>query len=96
MKIYLSGPMSGLPDFNHKAFHAATAKLRADGHTVFSPAEHVPDSTRFDVRAAFAEYCRFICLEADAIYMLPKWEGSAGAHVEHDLAKRIGVQIVYL
>lgn len=39
LRCYLAGPMRGLPLFNYPAFHAAVAKLRAQGHEVFSPAE---------------------------------------------------------
>lgn len=42
-RIYLSGPMSGLPGLNFPTFHSITASLRAGGHTVTNPAEINPE-----------------------------------------------------
>lgn len=45
LRVYLAGPMTGVPHFNYPAFNEAAAQLRADGHEVFNPAEH--DITTF-------------------------------------------------
>jgi hypothetical protein len=39
-RLYLAGPMRGIPHFNFPAFDAAAARLREAGFVVFNPAEH--------------------------------------------------------
>ena len=39
MRIYISGPMTGLPDYNYPAFHAAAQRLTDGGHEPVSPTQ---------------------------------------------------------
>ena len=92
MKAYISGPMTGLPDLNFPAFHAAAALLRSQGHDVVNPAE-ICDATmpwtdcmRADIKA--------LC-DCDTIYLLPGWENSKGAHLELHIAHRLDIRVVF-
>ena len=37
-RVYLAGPMRGIPYFNFPAFFDAERKLKASGHEIFNPA----------------------------------------------------------
>lgn len=94
--IILSGPMTGLPDYNRPAFHAAANALRLRGHTVVNPAQ-----TELPVGSTWGEYMGR-CLEAmrlcdeawregrgprPILAQLPWWLGSNGARLENAAAR---------
>src|SRR6266700_7527506 len=99
MKIYLAGPMRGVPMFNFPAFHEAAARLRAQGHEVFSPAEKDAEAGQDGTKPALTishymaidlpEVCR-----ADAVVLLPGWEKSQGATIEIAVGRAVGKQIL--
>jgi hypothetical protein len=45
-RVYIAGPMTGIPQFNFPAFDACAAWLRGDGYDVVSPAELDDAETR--------------------------------------------------
>ena len=93
MRIYIAGPMTGLPDFNFPAFHAAAKHLRAQGHDVVNPAEISPDPL-----LSWEEWMRRDIpqlLTCEAIYLLPGWENSKGAWLEYAIANALKIPMFY-
>ena len=92
MTVYIAGPMSGLPDFNYPAFNAVAAELRAEGQTVVNPAENDSGSTgqpwEFYMRLGLIGL-----MQCDEIMLLPGWENSPGACLEHHVAEALGMRI---
>lgn len=104
MKVYVAGPMRGIPEFNFPEFATATTILREHGHEVISPAEHdlengfdpagmtgVEDLTGlFDLRAALAWDLQQVST-CDGVFLLPGWEKSSGARAEIACAAALGL-----
>lgn len=89
MKIYLAGPMTGLPEHNHPLFHAEAARLRALGHEVVNPAEEAPDQLMAWIDCMLIDIP--VLMKCDAIALLPGWDGSPGARIEHCIAINHGL-----
>lgn len=98
MRAYLSGPMTGLPNLNYPAFAEATRTLRRLGYEVYTPHEWEQRHNEgvFNLRIAFADYCYFICREAEVVITLDGWERSPGATAEVSLARAIRVPVLSL
>jgi hypothetical protein len=89
MRIYIAGPMTGHPNNNYPAFHAAADKLRAKGHDVKNPAENsppVPETWENWMKLALAQM-----VTCDAVCLLPDWHTSRGAKIEYRLACDLGM-----
>lgn len=90
MRIYISGPITGVPDYR-RAFYNAEHRLQDLGHQVQNPARHPFGLTRVDyMRLDLAQL-----MTCQAVVMLPGWADSGGACIEHALAEYLGLQIFY-
>lgn len=98
-RLYLAGPMRGLPLFNFPAFDDAAAALRAVGYDVFSPAEHDRETIagrgitveELTIRECMAADMAWICEHADGVAFLPGSMRSKGALAEIALADALGI-----
>lgn len=57
MKIYIAGPMRGIPEFNFPAFHDAAAYFLAWGCEVFNPAARDNEKHGTDISKGNLEGC---------------------------------------
>lgn len=83
-RLYVAGPMTGLPDFNYPAFHSAAAQLRELGFDVENPADN-PDPPCGTWQGYMRMAVRQLAL-CDGVVLLPNWHNSKGARAEFRLA----------
>ena len=104
LRIYISGPMSGVDDYNYPQFFKWHKLLEDAGHIVENPAMHDIEKIkatgwRYDPAmhdALVAEDCELIRSDkVDAIFLLKGFTRSAGARREHDAAVYKHKEIFY-
>lgn len=92
--IYLSGPMTGLPEFNYPAFHAAARALRQAGYRVENPAENDPPPC--GTWGGWMQIARAQLRTCTHIALLPGWQHSNGAKIEVGDAVALGMPVLPL
>ena len=91
MKIYISGPITGIENGNKEAFDHVEGELKARGHEVVNP-----HSLPHNHGKSWEEYMREdikALLDCEAVYALAGWSRSRGAVVEVDLADTLGITV---
>lgn len=100
MKVYVAGPMRGLPDLNYPAFDAARDLISKLGHEPVSPAdldretgvtEESAQAEDFIAGALRRDFAALVT--CDAIAFLPGWKNSVGANAERRVAEDIGLEL---
>lgn len=86
-RIYIAGPISGMPNDNIEAFAEAAATLRAKGYDAINPHELHEGATD---RTWEGYMCRDLphVLASQVVATLPGWENSDGAQIEVFIAHR--------
>lgn len=107
-RLYIAGPMTGLPDFNYPAFFEAEEAIRALGHTPLNPGRNdgktLEEAIEFSGSAehpahSWEYYLRRDIpkvVSADALVMLPGWQKSRGANLEVHIATSLSMPLYIL
>ena len=93
MKVYISGPISGLPlETVYNNFTNAEVRLLEQGYEVVNPLNN-----GLPTNATWNEHMRAdlkLLLDCDAIYILKGYQNSKGAMIEYDLARILHFDII--
>lgn len=92
-KVYISGPMTGLPAFNYPAFFMAADIVRARGYEPINPADCAPEGWTWE---QYMRRALRMLADADAVWMLPGWQRSKGARLEFLVARELGLPISHI
>ncbi len=94
MRVYISGPITGVKGFMRK-FDWAEACWRDKGIYTINPARTnatLPEETDHD---GYMRISMALLKECDTIYMLKGWESSEGANEERDYALENNYNVLY-
>lgn len=89
-KVYISGPITGIPNNNINEFSRMASLLQGLGHDPVNPHEIL----KFDDSLCWADYMRadiVALMDCDAYVLLDGWGDSRGARIEKRLADDLSI-----
>ena len=93
--MYVSGPISWMPEYNQKAFKEAGQKLEAMGYAPVQPNDFGSFSNEKMHWLACITDSIHILSRCQGLYLLAGWEHSTGAKIEHLVARRLNIPVYY-
>jgi Domain of unknown function (DUF4406) len=106
LRVYIAGPIAGMPDGNKEAFLLRVKQLTDAGHEPLNPwdigAEHegyecIGEPVEHSTDHLYGCYLRGDIMRmmfCDGISLLDGWENSKGAVTEEHVARSIGLKLV--
>lgn len=94
MKIFISGPITGKPDYNKSAFFEAERQLEQMGHAVWNPVKLHPRRPDDFTAADYLAVCYSMIDRSDMLVQLDGWRHSEGAMLEAEYARARDIPIV--
>jgi len=89
MRIYISGPITGVKNNNFEAFDAAFKFLSSHGFAPLNPLDlDKIYNEHGDWNACLRRDIKYL-MDCEAVFLLPGWEDSKGARLEITIASKL-------
>lgn len=95
MIVYISGPITDIPDGNRPAFAMAELRLIEQGHYPINPHNLCDDlEIKCETWLDFMRVDLAAMMRAEAVLALPGWQKSREASIECRLAQDLGISVI--
>jgi len=94
-KYYISGPMTGYPNFNYDAFDNTEERLIKSGNTCYNPAKAFEGKQNLDW-ILYMKNDYEMLLKCEHVLVIDGWDKSLGSILEVVYALSRGKRIYYL
>lgn len=93
-KVYISGPITGIPSLNIQAFRDAEQKIRSMGMNPVVPHDLFEGIDTQDFKwEDFMRGCIKCLMDCDAVITIEGWNDSEEARIEVDLARKLKMDV---
>ena len=95
--VYISGPITDMPELNYPEFKHAEEKINALGLDTLVPHDFFQDiDTGGFIHNDYMRVCIAEMMKADLVVTLKDWELSKGCKMEVNIAREIEIPVIHI